>query len=313
MSIPESRVEAILSNILGEDYEVKLGKSRVEDLLIGIAGVIANTPQLDNDGLIPISYIPPIAFEQCVTVQDDTARFALTTDDVQNGDCVYVNSSQIMYFVVDDTKLDLVAGYKALAAGVAAQAVADKDGNDITTTYLKTETYNAGKTVPQGTQEIIDGLTYTVGTGAEIFNNYGNNKAVGDYAHAEGIGTMALANYSHTEGDYTKARGNSSHAEGSATEANGTHSHAEGESTIAGSNYQHVEGRYNHVDNNGKFAHIIGNGDKDGRSNAFAVDWDGKIYVNNASTGVDVSELKNDISTIQQTIGNINTVLEGVL
>lgn len=144
MSIPESRVEAILSNILGEDYEVKLGKSRVEDLLIGIAGVVANTPQLDNDGLIPISYIPPIAFEQCVTVQDDTARFALTTDDVQNGDCVYVNSSQIMYFVVDDTKLDRADGYKALAAGIAAQAVADKDGNDITTTYA-TKNELAGK------------------------------------------------------------------------------------------------------------------------------------------------------------------------
>lgn len=135
MSIPESRVEAILSNILGEDYEVKLGKSRVEDLLIGIAGIIANTPQLDNDGLIPISYIPKDAFQDCVTVADDTARFALTTDDVQNGDCVYVNSSQIMYFVVDDTKLDQAAGYKALAAGIAAQAVADKNGNDITTTY----------------------------------------------------------------------------------------------------------------------------------------------------------------------------------
>lgn len=135
MSIPESRVEAILSNILGEDYEVKLGKSRVEDLLIGIAGVVANTPQLDNDGFIPISYIPKDAFQDCITVVDDTARFALTVDDVQNGDCVYVNSSQIMYFVVDDTKLDQAAGYKALAAGIAAQAVADKNSNDITTTY----------------------------------------------------------------------------------------------------------------------------------------------------------------------------------
>lgn len=149
MSIPESRVEAILSNILGEDYEVKLGKSRVEDLLIALGSYVANTPQLDNDGLIPISYIPKDAFQDCVTVADDTARFALTTDDVQNGDCVYVNSSQIMYFVVDDTKLDLVAGYKALAAGMAVQAVADKDGNQIDTTY-------ATKNELAGKQDIID-------------------------------------------------------------------------------------------------------------------------------------------------------------
>lgn len=278
MSIPESRVESILSNILGEDYEVKLGKSRVEDLLIALGSYVANTPQLDNDGLIPISYIPKDAFQDCVTVADDTARFALTTDDVQNGDCVYVNSSQIMYFVVDDTKLDLVAGYKALAAGIAAQAVADKDGNDITTTYLKGEEYNAGKTVPQGTSVTIDGVTYTVGTGAEIFNNYGDNKVVADYAHAEG--------------DSTKALGNSSHAEGVATVANGAYSHTEGYETISGAgvgaNSQHVEGRYNVVDNNGKFAHIIGNGDKSTRSNAFAVDWDGKIYTHNSNTGFDI-------------------------
>lgn len=144
MSIPESRVEAILSNILGEDYEIKLGKSRVEDLLIALGSYVANTPQLDDDGLIPLSYIPKDAFQDCVTVQDDTARFALTTDDVQNGDCVYVDSTQIMYFVVDDTKLDLAAGYKALAAGIAAQAVADKDGNRIDTTYA-TKNELAGK------------------------------------------------------------------------------------------------------------------------------------------------------------------------
>ena len=149
MSIPESRVEAILSNILGEDYEIKLGKSRVEDLLIALGSYVANTPQLDNDGLIPLSYIPKEAFANCKTVTDDTARFALTTDDVQNGDCVYVNSSQIMYFVVDDTKLDLAAGYKALAAGIAAQAVADKDGNQIDTTY-------ATKNELAGKQDTID-------------------------------------------------------------------------------------------------------------------------------------------------------------
>lgn len=149
MSIPESRVEAILSNILGEDYEVKLGKSRVEDLLIALGSYVANTPQLDDDGLIPLEYLPHDALANCVTVTDDTARFALTTDDVQNGDCVYVNSTQIMYFVVDETKLDQAAGYKALAAGIAAQAVADKDGNQIDTTY-------ATKSEVAGKQDAID-------------------------------------------------------------------------------------------------------------------------------------------------------------
>lgn len=137
MSIPESRVEAILSNILGEEYEVKLGKSRVEDLLIGLAGLIANCAQLDEDGLIPIENIPPEVIERMYPVQDDTARFALTTDEVQNGDFVYVNSTQSMYLVIDDTKLNTEAGYKEFAGGIAARALADEDGVNFKQYYLK--------------------------------------------------------------------------------------------------------------------------------------------------------------------------------
>lgn len=135
MSVPESRIEAILSDILGYEVDLEHPKSRVEELLVALGALVGNTPQLDNEGLIPISYLPPVAFNDCITVADQTARYALTTDDVQNGDTVYQNDTQVMYFVVDDTKLDRSDGYKILAAGIAAQAVADKNGNDITTTY----------------------------------------------------------------------------------------------------------------------------------------------------------------------------------
>ena len=369
MSIPESRIEAILSDILGYEVDLEHPKSRVEELLVALGALVGNTPQLDNEGLIPISYLPPVAFADCITVADQTARYALTTDDVQNGDTVYQNDTQVMYFVVDDTKLDRADGYKALAAGIAAQAVADKDGNDITTTYLKSETYDAGKTVPQGTSVTIDETTYTVGQGAEIFNDYSYNYAVGLKSHAEGNGTKAIGMFSHAEGDYTKttnmgshaegrstvASGEASHAEGTSTTASGQYSHAEGSSTTASGNYshaegagsvasgqfshaegmgntasgetshvegkdnvangkcshaegehakassqyQHVEGKYNVEDSNDKFAHIIGNGTADNaRSNAFAIDWSGKIYTNNAATGVDVcTDLQSKIDS----------------
>ena len=187
-----------------------------------------------------------------------------------------------------------------------------------------TEEYNAGKTVPQGSTVIIDGVTYTVGRGAEIFNNYSGNKAIGNYSHAEcaetiargtyshaeGLGCVSSGSCSHTEGCETTATGDSCHAEGMQTTASGYYahsegigtiasgewSHAEGNHTKASSTNQHVEGRYNVEDVSNKFAHIIGNGTGNVRSNAFAVDWDGKIYVNNAATGVDVSEV-NDIIT----------------
>lgn len=136
-----SRVEDILTAMInGTEITVAPHQSRVEDLLILLAGVLGGKADL-VDGVIPVNELPPIAFADCVIVDDDTERYALTTDDVQNGDVVYVNSSQIMYFVIDDTKLSQSAGYKPLAAGIAAQAVADKNGNDITTTYVKPTSY----------------------------------------------------------------------------------------------------------------------------------------------------------------------------
>lgn len=267
--------------------------------------VSKNYVTLDEDGLIPLENIPPEIIERMYGVEDDEARFELTADDVQNGDVVYVNDTQIMYLVVDDTRLDSEDGYKEFAAGIAGKAIADEDGNNIKQTYVKkADEYNAGKTVPKGTTITYGGQTYTVGDNAEIFNDYSNNYAVGNNSHAEGSnttasgkcshaegsGVQAYGNYSHAEGGGTKSAGACSHAEGVSTIANGAYSHAEGSSTIASSDFQHAEGKWNVEDGNNKFAHIIGNGTADdARSNAYAVDWDGKIYTHNSATGFDIN------------------------
>ena len=117
--------------------------------------------------------------------------------------------------------------------------------------------------------------------------------ASGDYSHAEGFSTTASGECSHAEGIGTTASGLDSHAEGLSTTASGDYSHAEGIGTTASSSTQHVQGRNNIKDEAGQYAFIIGNGtDDSNRSNAFAVDWNGLIYVNNAQTGVDVSKMK---------------------
>jgi hypothetical protein len=117
--------------------------------------------------------------------------------------------------------------------------------------------------------------------------------ASGYTAHAEGSGTTASGDFSHAEGNGTTASGNFSHAEGSGTKASSAN--------------QHAQGKFNVADSSNKYAFIIGNGTAyNARSNAFAIDWNGLIYVNNATTGVDVS-------SIASTIGDINTVLESVL
>ncbi len=70
-------------------------------------------------GTIDIARIPHGALERLTVVADDTARFALTNEQVQNGDTVKVASSNIMYFVVDDTKLSTEDGYEVYTAGTA--------------------------------------------------------------------------------------------------------------------------------------------------------------------------------------------------
>ncbi len=181
---------------------------------------------------------------------------------------------------------------------------------------------SVGKNV-EGTEYTIDGQTVVAGYGAEIFNGYGYNKAVGQFSHAEGIntqavgfsshaegngtvasgamshaegtGTQAIGDYSHVEGSGAQATGTQSHAEGAGTTASGNSSHTEGTGTIAASTSQHAQGKYNIADANDKYAFIIGNGTNDNnRSNAFAVDWDGKIYVNNSENGIDLNQLIND-------------------
>lgn len=129
-----SRIENLLLRILGENVDLEEPLSRIEDLLYQVADIIVT---LDEHGLIPINEIPPAAIEHLVTVVDDTARFALTTDDVENGDTVYVNATKIMYMVVDDTHLDSETGYKEYSAGIATKAIADQLGNTIDTYYQR--------------------------------------------------------------------------------------------------------------------------------------------------------------------------------
>lgn len=85
-----------------------------------------------TSGTIDVARLPPTALERLHLVADDTARFALTTATVQNGDTVHVESTAKMYYVIDQTKLNSEAGYKEYAAGTAGSC----SGNSATATKL---------------------------------------------------------------------------------------------------------------------------------------------------------------------------------
>ena len=71
-------------------------------------------------GKISLDRLPHGALERCIVVADDEARFALTTEQVQNGDTVKVTGTGLMYFIIDDTKLNEAAGYEVYTAGTAS-------------------------------------------------------------------------------------------------------------------------------------------------------------------------------------------------
>ncbi|MDA3781261.1 MAG: hypothetical protein PF487_13700 [Bacteroidales bacterium] len=71
-------------------------------------------------GTISLARIPHSAIERLEIVTDETARFNLTTTNVQNGDTVKQNDTGLMYFVVDETNLGNPSGYQIYNAGSAA-------------------------------------------------------------------------------------------------------------------------------------------------------------------------------------------------
>lgn len=118
----------------------------------------------------------------------------------------------------------------------------------------------------------------TVASGAVSHAEGHTCEAVGDVSHAEGIETIAEGPYSHTEGyqTITTPEAGWAHAEGAETIAAANLTHAEGYGTVAASMCQHTQGKFNIPDEEGLYAHIVGNGEDDeNRSNAHTVDWDG--------------------------------------
>lgn len=85
--------------------------------------------------------------------------------------------------------------------------------------------------------------------GAELFNDYENNIAAGQYAHAEGRETNATGPRAHAEGYKTSVFAADAHAEGRETVCIGAQSHAEGMYSIAFGALSHVEGIAAQIEN----------------------------------------------------------------
>lgn len=141
----------------------------------GGANITINVPQLDATtltGMVPIASIPQGALERLVKVANQTARFALTTGDVQLGDSVLQTDTGVMYIVVDTNELDNAAGYQEYKASTAMSVpwtgVQDKPESYPPSTHQHPFTQITG-TIAQS--QIADG---SIGAGKVGFNYAGS-------------------------------------------------------------------------------------------------------------------------------------------
>ena len=117
-----------------------LSLSRIIKKLLNKCAVISDNGKINAsviEGTLNVSNIPPAALERLITVANQTARFALTKTQVQNGDTIKQIDTGVMYLVIDDTNLNNAAGYTEYTAGTATKAKCDENGNDIASTYVK--------------------------------------------------------------------------------------------------------------------------------------------------------------------------------
>lgn len=165
-----------------------------------------------------------------------------------------------------------------------------------------------------------DNKNFSLSYGASSLCSGFNTLSIGDYAHTEGVQTVALGIGSHSEGNNTIVEGDYAHAEGNETEANalGTHaegyrtktdysySHVEGIGTIATREGQHVSGSYNQEEGTEDCLLVIGKGtDESNRSNALTLNDQGLLTV----TDIKLPQLnESDITfteSLRETLQNL--------
>ena len=159
----------------GEVYKCDINTEKVQELL--------NSHTFDASkiisGTIDIARLPKGALERLVPVANESARFKLTSNDVQEGDTVKELDTGLMYLVVDVTNLDNSAGYEIYTAGSAASVpwsgVTSKPTFVTRNISLNNISYDVWSTSSNNIPSIY--APKTAGTSGQILKSSGNDEA----------------------------------------------------------------------------------------------------------------------------------------
>ena len=123
-----------------------------------------------TSGTISIDRLPQGALERLTVVADDTARFALTSTNIQLGDTVKVTSSGLMYYVKDVNNLGNANGYEIYTAGSATSVPWTGVTGKPTTFTPSTHSHDAATQSAAGFMSVAD--KKKLDNIAENANNY---------------------------------------------------------------------------------------------------------------------------------------------
>jgi hypothetical protein len=214
--------------------------------------------------------------------------------------------------VFNHTEANVAVGAYSRATGLATKAIGNfSSANGYQTTARGNYSHTFGQlSEASGDHSSAEGWSCTASGirshagGYQSTASGGHSFAYGQNATASGSASCAIGavvtasgDFSHASGAYTTASGDSSFASGYECQAKKAHTVAIGDNVVADSINQVVLGSYNVLDSNNKFAFILGNGYYDNanerivRSNLLAVDFAGKLYLNNSAVGIDLAEI----------------------
>lgn len=176
-----------------------------------------------TSGTIDIARLPQGALERCIVVSDDSARFKLTSSQVQQGDTVKVTSTNKMYFVVNISKLTTEEGYTVYTAGSATEVpwsgVTGKPNNYPPSSH----THTKGQITDFPTS-LKNPTAITIQANGTSLGSYDGSSAKTFNITASNVGASA-SNHTHTAGAvgaYTKEEVDSK-LSGKANSSHGNH------------------------------------------------------------------------------------------
>ena len=159
-----------------------------------------------TSGTIDIARLPQGALERCIVVSDDSARFKLTSSQVQQGDTVKVTSTNKMYFVVNISKLTTEEGYTVYTAGSATEVpwsgVTGKPNNYPPSSHTHTK-----EQITDFPTSLKNPTAITIQANGTSLGSYDGSSAKIFNITASNVGASA-SNHTHTAGAvgaYTKA------------------------------------------------------------------------------------------------------------